>query len=159
MYDPITQEPYLIDADLGKSVNKLGSPSSNHRTGTLPFMAKDLLVRDPPPHMYRHDLESFFYVLVWICAEDQLGWHRVDSVVGMALTKAHFIYDFNIADLPVKKFPELKATWIAKLLRLFRTGATYRKLSEIDPEANSFDEETLGGRVTYQSFLEAITDE
>ncbi|KAJ1301877.1 hypothetical protein OPQ81_000717 [Rhizoctonia solani] len=32
MYDPRTQEPYLIDADLGKSVDQLGTPSSNHRT-------------------------------------------------------------------------------------------------------------------------------
>lgn len=29
-------------------------------------MAIDLLVPDPPTHLYRHDLESLFYVIVWI---------------------------------------------------------------------------------------------
>ncbi|KAG5637099.1 hypothetical protein H0H81_005782 [Sphagnurus paluster] len=33
--------------------------------GTYPFMAIDLLQDDPPPNTYAHDLESFFYVLVW----------------------------------------------------------------------------------------------
>ncbi|EPS97614.1 hypothetical protein FOMPIDRAFT_1024927 [Fomitopsis schrenkii] len=34
------------------------------------FMAVDLLRDEPVPiwHLYRHDLESFFYVLVYVCA-------------------------------------------------------------------------------------------
>ena len=28
-------------------------------------MARDLLVDEPPVHLYRHDLESFFHILVW----------------------------------------------------------------------------------------------
>ncbi|KAG5641307.1 hypothetical protein DXG03_005556, partial [Asterophora parasitica] len=38
------------------------------RTGgraAFTFMAADRLVAHPPPHLYRHDLESFFYILVW----------------------------------------------------------------------------------------------
>ncbi|KAI0733647.1 hypothetical protein C8Q72DRAFT_771988 [Fomitopsis betulina] len=40
-----------------------------YRTGTGPFMAMDLL-RDgpPPPHLYRYDLESLFYILICVCA-------------------------------------------------------------------------------------------
>ncbi|KAG5647502.1 hypothetical protein DXG03_009439 [Asterophora parasitica] len=35
-------------------------------TGTLPFMARDLLVDgNSPPHLYRHDLEYFLYILIW----------------------------------------------------------------------------------------------
>lgn len=43
----------------------------SERTGTIPFMALDLL--DAPglggevQHLYRHDLESFFWVLMWLC--------------------------------------------------------------------------------------------
>ena len=38
----------------------------NFRTGTGPFMALDLLIYEQVPyHLYRHDLESFFYALVW----------------------------------------------------------------------------------------------
>ncbi|KAG8727489.1 hypothetical protein FRC11_013058 [Ceratobasidium sp. 423] len=156
MYDPISQEPYLIDTDLGKSVDKLGTPSSNHRTGTLPFMAIDLLVRDPPPHMYRHDLESFYYVLVWICAGDHLGWHLVDSVVHMAKEKTYFMVRFDIEQLRVQKFPELKATWIAELHRMFSVGDMTKTMWIKDKRSYSFDEETLGGRVGYDSFLKAI---
>ncbi|KAI0915248.1 hypothetical protein AcV5_005414 [Taiwanofungus camphoratus] len=40
-----------------------------YRTGTGPFMALDLLSEGKAPlHRYRHDLESFFYVLAWVCA-------------------------------------------------------------------------------------------
>ena len=37
--------------------------------GTGPFMAMDLLRRSlvPPKHLYRHDLESLFYILVCVC--------------------------------------------------------------------------------------------
>ena len=42
------------------------SPSLKQRTGTKPFMAIDLLQRNAAVHMYRHDLESMFYVLIWI---------------------------------------------------------------------------------------------
>ena len=39
-----------------------------YRTGTGPFMAMDLLRVGPPPlHLYRHDLESLFYILVYAC--------------------------------------------------------------------------------------------
>ena len=37
--------------------------------GTAPFMALDLLLyNQPPTHLYRHDLESFYWVLVWFTA-------------------------------------------------------------------------------------------
>ena len=37
-----------------------------HITGIMEFMAIDVLCG--VEHIYRHDLESFFYVLLWICA-------------------------------------------------------------------------------------------
>ncbi len=41
---------------------------SAQRTGTMPFMAVDLheSPSNPPPHLYRHDLESFFYVFLFV---------------------------------------------------------------------------------------------
>ncbi|CAE6481567.1 unnamed protein product [Rhizoctonia solani] len=158
MYDPKTQEPYLIDADLGKKVDKLGSPSSNHRTGTLPFMAMDLLVQVPPPHLYRHDLESFFYVLVWICAEDHHGWHRIDSVAGMTREKSYFLGQYNLEDIRLGKFAELKSTWITKLGRLFTVGVAKKTLSTVLRGPVPFDNDTLDGEVTYETFHAAIND-
>ncbi|KAH8082028.1 hypothetical protein BXZ70DRAFT_959639 [Cristinia sonorae] len=40
-----------------------------YRTGTGPFIALDILLYNKAPiHLYRHDLESFFWVLVWFVA-------------------------------------------------------------------------------------------
>ncbi|KAL4252758.1 DNA polymerase alpha subunit B [Pleurotus pulmonarius] len=47
--------------------------STNHRTGTGPFMALDLLDPVPPIHVYRHDLESLFYVLIWAAVHYDIG--------------------------------------------------------------------------------------
>lgn len=45
------------------------SQQRRYRTGTFPYMALDLLnYLTPPQHLYRSDLESFFYVLVTFLA-------------------------------------------------------------------------------------------
>ncbi|PBK80663.1 hypothetical protein ARMGADRAFT_879663, partial [Armillaria gallica] len=47
------------------------SPASVKCTGTLPYMAYELFDDDengnPPKHLYRHDLESLFYVILLLC--------------------------------------------------------------------------------------------
>ncbi|KAI5781965.1 hypothetical protein DFH27DRAFT_283465 [Peziza echinospora] len=62
---------FLIDLDYAVQYRRpdavpppapCGAP---HRTGTLPFMAIGVLLAEP--HAYRHDLESFLYVLLWVC--------------------------------------------------------------------------------------------
>lgn len=61
----------LIDLDLAK---ELGSRSTGamHRTGTMEFMAIEVL--NGTAHTYRHDLESFFYVFLWVII---LGKRRI----------------------------------------------------------------------------------
>jgi len=54
----------LIDMDLGKELNSVPSGAS-HRTGTMQFMAIEIL--QGKGHTYRRDLESFFYVFIWMC--------------------------------------------------------------------------------------------
>ncbi|KAL2884582.1 Protein kinase domain protein [Ceratocystis lukuohia] len=55
----------LIDLDLAKVLDSEPS-GARHRTGTMQFMAIEVLRKKD--HTYRHDLESFFYVLLWMCA-------------------------------------------------------------------------------------------
>ncbi|KAG6037944.1 hypothetical protein E4U41_004648 [Claviceps citrina] len=55
----------LIDLDLAMEVGA-GPSGAKHRTGTMEFMAIEVL--EGKSHTYRHDLESFFYVLLWLCA-------------------------------------------------------------------------------------------
>ena len=57
---------FLIDLDLAKPVDSTGSSGAPHRTGTMQFMAIEVL-QSSATHSWRHDLESFFYVLIWIC--------------------------------------------------------------------------------------------
>lgn len=59
----------LIDLDLAKEEGA-GRSGARHRTGTMEFMAIEVLLGIS--HTYRHDLESFFYVLIWQCA--RRGW-------------------------------------------------------------------------------------
>jgi serine/threonine protein kinase len=55
----------LIDLDLAKERDS-GPSGARHQTGTMQFMAVEVLRK--ADHTYRHDLESFFYVLLWMCA-------------------------------------------------------------------------------------------
>ena len=41
--------------------------TSQQRTGTPPYIAQDLLRGTSPIHLYRHDLESLFYVMLLTC--------------------------------------------------------------------------------------------
>ncbi|KAG5987348.1 hypothetical protein E4U52_007678 [Claviceps spartinae] len=54
----------LIDLDLAKNMDE-GLSGARHRTGTTEFMAVGVLRGEE--HTYRHDLESFLYVLIWLC--------------------------------------------------------------------------------------------
>jgi len=70
MYDiSVADEPVGIvnDFDLATWVDH--KATNNDRTGTIPFMAIDLLdggLDDRTPRLYRHDIESFVWVLTYI---------------------------------------------------------------------------------------------
>ena len=57
---------FLIDLDMASRANLESNSGAFHRTGTFEFMAIEILERSAR-HSYRHDLESFFYVLLWLC--------------------------------------------------------------------------------------------
>lgn len=65
----------LIDPDYAVRIDKLTfeptTSGANHRTGTLPFMAIGILRHEDMQHLYAHDVESFVYVLLWICLYDR----------------------------------------------------------------------------------------
>lgn len=54
----------LMDEDLAKETES-GRSVARHRTRTMGLMAIEALPRIA--HTYWHNLESFFYVLLWIC--------------------------------------------------------------------------------------------
>ena len=69
---PSSLKGFLIDLDLAKELPPYVSPpttpsSLRRRTGTMFFMAIEILKGTAPRHTWRHDLESFLYVLIWLC--------------------------------------------------------------------------------------------
>ncbi len=72
----------LNDFDLSSFCDDTGT-SSVERTGTLPYMAYELLDDDengnPPKHLYRHDLESIFYVILLLCCRCELATAQKSS--------------------------------------------------------------------------------
>ncbi|KAF9789727.1 hypothetical protein BJ322DRAFT_1178609 [Thelephora terrestris] len=66
----------LTDYDLSswtKDLKKDYSKTSQQRTGTPPYMAHELLTGASATHLYRHDLESLFYVMLLTCGRHKLA--------------------------------------------------------------------------------------
>lgn len=60
---------YLIDLDMAIEISDTEPSGAPHRTGTMEFMAISTL--NGEVHTFRHDLESFYYVFLWICVREQ----------------------------------------------------------------------------------------
>jgi len=56
---------FLIDLDFAIKEQRVESSGARGNTGTRPFMAIGVLLGEQ--HTFMHDLESFFWVLFWIC--------------------------------------------------------------------------------------------
>jgi hypothetical protein len=57
---------FLIDLDLAIKEQRERSSGARGKTGTRAFMAIGVLM-DDEKHSFMHDLESFFWVLFWVC--------------------------------------------------------------------------------------------
>jgi hypothetical protein len=57
---------FLIDLDLAIKEDREKSSGAQSKTGTRAFMAIGVLL-DDEQHSFMHDLESFFWVLFWVC--------------------------------------------------------------------------------------------
>ena len=154
----------LNDFDLAVSADAQ-SQSLKHRTGTMPFMAIDLLREEPVEHLYRHDLESLFYVLVWITSRFNDGkeipspplqeWAKGDHRI-VETSKCAFILEPSL--FPTEKF-ESFGFHITRMHMMFRQGHAARSNARafarrfnIGSPVTSFDDVTLGGWVTFDTF-------
>jgi len=159
------------DWDMASHLDDAGEvplSTARHRTGTIPFMARDLLVENPHAHLYRHDLESFYYILVWAVVHFDLKNKRRHknhpnladwdaSTLGQARkAKISFIQSRTIAsetfDHARKEFAELRKQWLEPLRRLFKDAAE----SEDRNESSDYDLSTYGGVLTFETFMAAL---
>ena len=63
--DNLSWPSFLIDLDLAVREQRDGASGAKGKTGTRAFMAIGALLGEQ--HSFMHDLESFFWVLFWIC--------------------------------------------------------------------------------------------
>lgn len=146
----------LIDLDLAVRLKDAESqaPFRPVPAGTLAFRAIDVLEQGEFAHTlyYRHDLESFFYTLVWILTyhtqgfsrarADLIRWHDSSTLV-ISDRKRGFLISPNFT------LPEgpLKPVWLLKLAKLFDDG--YKQIESVPPA----DMTTMGGLITYETFM------
>ncbi len=169
------------DYDLASFCDEPGQHSAQ-RTGTMPFMAVDLheSPSNPPPHLYRHDLESFFYVFLFVvCSCDFVveggrqvlrkndkkgiaGWLQLDNdqlshqKYKLFFNKANFKRIINEKEWH-NDFKALKACLMV-LYRGFNEGL--REIEGLREEEDlregyTSSNETLSGFVTYDLFVKA----
>ncbi|KAJ3505823.1 hypothetical protein NLJ89_g7215 [Agrocybe chaxingu] len=164
----------LNDFDLASEVDDDGfvpRTNAHHRTGTQPFMAKDLLLpphksSTPPIHCYRHDLESFFYFLIWACTQytfktDKKGsrrgpiphclkkWDKKETAY-MAKTTFYLDHGFRIVgDAILPHFEGVWKEWVTPLYhKVFRPALVFPP-TEGDPGYQEYDFVTCNGIVTF----------
>jgi serine/threonine protein kinase len=89
----------LTDFDLASwtvDIKNDRTRTSQQRTGTPPFMAYELLSGSDGPHLYRHDLESLFYIMLILTTHydiqvptEEGGWGIADAtgIQGVALSR------------------------------------------------------------------------
>jgi serine/threonine protein kinase len=159
----------LNDFDLAVSAD-VKSMSSKHRTGTKPFMAIDLIHPDPTVHMYRHDLESMFYVLVWINSRFHDGQEIVDRPLqeladnsGATLLKEK---NYVLVSMPPRQTEQFESfgRCIVSMQKIFldrlHVHASYLlDLSVAGSQISSpihFANDTLDGFVTFDKFQKIL---
>lgn len=162
----------LIDLDLAARVkDEYGNPLDviPVLTGTTPFLAIDLLGDAPPSKAYyRHDLESFLYVLGWISVTYNLGEKQPSdhfaawcsgSWADIATHKQNWL-SLPLTDNATEQFAPLQSTWLSGLRKLFHDGYTAQRLHHTRQtnESKPFDFETLGGCVTYEKFIGVLLE-
>ena len=166
----------LNDFDMASMRKQDGTIASDndrhhHLTGTRPFMALDLLktksVTKPTVHLYRHDLESFFYILVWAAARYKystgatLAVRELDDWSGEKafLLKSGFYMTQIRTEVKAKyclpEFSDLWDAWINPLFRMFREGLQEAD-SATDQEWTDYDYSTFNGKITFEKFMAAI---
>ncbi|KAM3509002.1 hypothetical protein MY11210_006497 [Beauveria gryllotalpidicola] len=108
----------LIDLDLAKEEGT-GPSGARRRTGTMEFMAIEVLLGIS--HTYRHDLEAFFYVLIWLCA--RRGWALAGASKRLSKkSKLSRWYTGDYEDIAQNKRGDMDRNGLELILREFPQG-------------------------------------
>ncbi|KAJ3880856.1 protein kinase [Lentinula edodes] len=142
----------LNDFDLSSRVRDMDKgPTSKQRTGTRPFMSLDLLNPDwEGGHLYRHDLESLFYIMLCLaCRYEAPGVPSPDprpysewfsgTDADVLSNKSKFLLNALSKGLPVQPYFSSFKQWLWKIFKGLRLGYTLRPLAYSNPPASETD--------------------
>ena len=182
----------LTDYDLSSWTESLTpdyTKTSQQRTGTPPFMAHGLLDGTDTIHLYRHDAESIFYIMLILATHYEVQAPKKGKGGGIRVRKGKLLFQgwFDAPDYDT--LSEKKADFFGRL-RSFEVSPSFKDFHEwllmlyasfiygfqakgqhalqqmmlqpmlqglgqagggVTPPA--FDEETLGGHVTYPALI------
>ena len=157
----------LIDSDLAVHTDTLpdNGCSSLQCIGTLPFMAVELLTDDPVVHHFQHDLESYFYILVWISAHydeggcrdhihDVLSLWQTSSLEDIQVRKMRFVAQPSVLyERPLTAFYKpLKTEWLQPLHAILRL--VHRTWEDnMDPD---LPQQPMKDIALYQEFFDVL---
>ena len=140
--------------------------------GTPSFLAIDLLDvqaqgnTGTDKHYYRYELESLFYSLAWISTH----FHRGELVWSTALgdwlsgnpniisaSKRDFLQACASGSYQFVRSNDITLKWLPALAKLFKDAFAAR--DEAKRTGSDLDEETLGGHVTFETFMGILENE
>ncbi len=131
---------FLIDLDLAIKEQRKGASGAKGKTGTRAFMAIGMLLNEQ--HSFMHDLESFFWVLFWICNHyngpgKNIGQTRFESWnyeddAKLAQSKKGIIDDeadfLKVAEENFTAYYQPLISWVNKLRReVFPNGKRWKR--------------------------------
>ena len=175
----------LTDYDLSSWTETLShgyTRTSQQRTGTPPFMAHELLKGTSGFHLYRHDIESLFYVMLLTSARHTIPdgveeprvvmrrsrglpyqkWFNQQDYDTLGSIKDSFLRDMKPLELS-RVFEDFRP-WLAFLRYSFLAGFKI-KPAPVDPGLPAwmsvpseveFDDESLGGHVDYSAIVAPV---
>ena len=175
---PQSSHGILNDFDMASMRKKDGTIDSDndrhhHLTGTRPFMALDLLEHqsstEPTVHLYRHDLESFLYILVWAATRYKFSTGAVIAVRELDDWSGEKAFQEKLAlyyrmgktqtqwkaKYCLPEFSGLWDAWVVPLCSMFRDART-EAISAEEQKKTDYDLSTYNGRITFETFMAAI---
>ena len=164
--------------------------TSQQRTGTPPYMAYGLLNGKDAVHLYRHDMESLFCIMLILATHYEIKAPDEGNEGGIRPRNGKLPYQrwFNeplyedLASLKRDSFSDLTPhnlspgfedfrSWLWNLHLTFRRGIREKEIHEeladvqqgqgsgSENEAvQNFDDETLGGHVTYSALINSARE-
>jgi hypothetical protein len=105
----------LTDYDLSSWTRPDCTKTLEQRTGTPPYMAYELLKGTSPLHLYRHDVESLFYIMLTLAAHHEIQVPGEGNSGGVRMRQGKLPYRRLFDEQPCKDLAAFKHTFFLDL--------------------------------------------